>query len=102
MHEVGVARRVPGCVHERRQHHRDKRAEPRPAPEIAEHAVAVRDPEVAERLRRHDVDLRVRAQPLHRVGDETAGSVALPPGIRSRQNDDTKAHSTTRSTTQSA
>jgi hypothetical protein len=97
--EVGVGRRVSRRMRERREHHRDKSAEPRPPLDVAEHAVSVRDPEVAERLRGNDVDVDVLAQSLDCVRDEATRGVSLPARVRRRQDDDLHARCNAREKT---
>ena len=87
--EVGVARgpaRGPRIVEEER---RQQQRQPRPPAQVPHHAVAVGDPEVAERRGRDDLDLdTLRAHGLDGVADEEAGHVPLVARVRSRQDDD--------------
>jgi hypothetical protein len=78
----------PPRSHERGQHRRHERHEPRPRLQIADDPVAVGDAEVAEVLRRDDLDLDAAAQALDGVGDEASGRVARVPRIRRRQDAD--------------
>ena len=71
------------------EHRRHERQLPRRALQVAQHARAVGDPEVAEGRRRDDLDLDpAPAQLLDRVGDEVPGRVALVARVRGRQHDD--------------
>ena len=87
--EVGVARspaRRPRVVEEER---RQQQREPRPPAQVPGDPVAVRDPEVAERRGRDDLDLdALRPHRLDGVADEEAGHVPLVPRVRGRQDDD--------------
>ena len=59
---------------ERGEHRRQQQPEPGPAAEVADDAVAVRDPEVAERERRDDLDLDARP----RAAASTASATKRP------------------------
>ena len=81
----GAARR-PGERDEQRGH---EQAEPGPPAEVADHAVAVGDPEVPERERRHDLDLdALRTEVLDGVGDEPPDDVLRRARVRRREHDD--------------
>ena len=88
VHDVGVPSRIAGGVHERAEHHRHERAEPRSPFQITEHAVTVRDAVMTKRLRGDDLDIHARAQTLDRVRDEASRGVPLPTRIRGGQDDD--------------
>jgi hypothetical protein len=76
VHEVGIARGRAGSAPVGRQEHGQQRAAPGLGAEVVDDPAAVRDPEVAEARRRHDLRLDSRClYPLDRVRDEAAGDV---------------------------
>jgi hypothetical protein len=64
----------------------NEQGQPGPPPQIPQHPVAVRDPEVAELLRPDDLDVDApRANVVDRVRDETPCGVTGGARIRRRQ-----------------
>ena len=89
VHEVGVAGGPPRGPRVVEQERRQQQRQPRPPAQVPGDPVAVRDPEVAERRRRDDLDLdALRAHRLDGVADEEAGHVPLVTRVRGRQDDD--------------
>ena len=82
-------------AHEARDQERHEQGKPRPPPQVAGHAVAVRDPEVAELLGPDDFHVDAsRTNVLDRVCDESSRCISRVPGVRGRENADTHQLST--------
>ena len=89
MDDVRVPRGAARRPRERDEQRGHEQAEPGPPAEVADHAVAVGDPEVPERERRDDLDLdALRTEVLDGVGDEPPDDVLRRARVGRREHDD--------------
>ena len=89
VHHVGVTSRTAGGTRKREQEQRQQEHSPLLGAEVVGDPVAVRDPEMAERIRGDDAHLDAfLAQMLDGVSDEAPGEITRLARIRRRQDAD--------------
>ncbi len=89
MNQIGSARSFAGRTGIRREKQWYGENEPWASPEVADDAVAVREAEVAERGRRHDVDLDAGLpEMVDRLLDEHPCKVSVEARVGRRQDED--------------
>ena len=89
MHDIGVSCGTTGSASEREQEEWNREHEPRATLDVSEYPVPVRQPVVAKRRRRDDLDLEPgRANVLDRVANEDARDVVGPARVGRREDDD--------------
>jgi hypothetical protein len=89
VYDDGVSRGTAGSVSEREEEKRHREHQPGAAPDVSDDPVAVRQPVVAKRRGRDDLDLEPRrAKVLDRVTNEDTRDFIGPARVGRREDDD--------------